>query len=139
MRRLPTALRTAFVPRALRAPAGLAAIGVCVACGGSGAHHGINGNPNLAGSTSVDSGGGSGGSVSSDPAYAGSSGNPTLNPGGDPVQPFQSVSVFAAVRKVKNLLTGLPPTDAEIQAVQSAQDARLAIATLIDGWTSAEQ
>ena len=117
----------------------VALLGVCVACGGSSGSHHVSPSAAGDGSVSAAAGNGSGGLGSSDPSYAGSSGNPTLNPGGDPVKPFQTVSAFAAVRKVKNLLTGLPPTDAEIQAVQSAKDPKLAIGTLIDGWTTADQ
>lgn len=114
-------------------------VGVCVACGTSAGRHGQNGSSSTAGAGSVESGGGndSGGLGSSDPS-AGNAGG-ALNPGGDPVQPFQPVSVFAAVRKVKNLLTGLPATDAELQAVQTAKDPQAAIGELIDGWTSADQ
>ncbi len=71
-----------------------------------------------------------------DPGYAGTA---SVNPGADPVQNFEAVSVFAAVRKVKNLLTGLPPTDAEIQAVATAPDQPAALRTLISGWTSPDQ
>ncbi|HEY3255652.1 MAG TPA: hypothetical protein VGJ91_16955, partial [Polyangiaceae bacterium] len=138
MKRLLTAPRTVFAQRAQSALAALSVLGLCVACG-SGGQHDKPRSTSAAGADSVGPGDPGGGSGSSDPAYAGGPGNPTVNPSGDPVQPFQAVSVFAAVRKVKNLLTGLPATDAEIQAVQSATDPKAALGTLIDGWTSADQ
>ncbi len=49
----------------------------------------------------------------------------------DAGQVFEAASVRAAVAKVKTLLVGLPPTDAEVQAV--AADQRN-LAGLIDGW-----
>ena len=140
MKCLLTAPRNASAQRASRGLAALIALGLCVACGANrNGKNGANGSPSEAGGGPASPGDASGGLGSSDPAYAGSGGSPALNPGGDPVQPFQAVSVFAAVRKVKNLLTGLPATDAEIQAVQSAKDPQAAIASLIDGWTSPEQ
>jgi hypothetical protein len=45
--------------------------------------------------------------------------------------PFAAVSPFTYVGKVKNVLVGLPPTDAEVAAVLA--DPR-ALAGLIDGW-----
>ena len=139
MKRLTIALRTVFAQQVRGRVAALSVIGLCAGCGASsGDHQRQSSNPNAAGDGSVNSTAGTGASSNSDPSYGGSAGA-TLNPGGDPVKPFQSVSVFAAVRKVKNLLTGLPATDAEIQAVQSAKDPTSAIGTLIDGWTSADQ
>jgi len=140
MNRQPIAPRTVLAQRGRDGLAALSAIGLCLACGTSSAgHHPSNGDPNVAGDGSISSPNGSGGASTTDPAYAGNAGTSTMNPGGEPVQPFQSVSVVAAVRKVKNLLTGLPVTDAEVEAVKSAQDPKVAIATLIDGWTSADQ
>src|SRR6188768_1005327 len=140
MKRLPIASGAVIAQRVRGRVAALSVIGLCAACGSSSAgHRGQNGNSNVAGAGSVSSATGGDGSSNADPSYGGNSGSATLNPGGDPVKPFQSVSVFAAVRKVKNLLTGLPATDAEIQAVQSAKDPALALGTLIDGWTSADQ
>ncbi|MET0793823.1 MAG: hypothetical protein ABW061_20055 [Polyangiaceae bacterium] len=105
--------------------------------GGKGAP---GGDPQAQAGTSA--GGGASGVAAGGPSGAGYSGdysNPGVNPGADPVQTFEPVSVFAAVRKVKNLLTGLPPTDEEIQAVASAQDRPAALRTLINGWTSPDQ
>src|SRR4030095_14255806 len=48
--------------------------------------------------------------------------------------PSQPLPAAAAVRKVKNLLTGLPPTDAEIAMVTS--QGQLGLQTLINGWMS---
>jgi hypothetical protein len=61
----------------------------------------------------------------------------TDNSGGSaPVGFSGPVSSTAALRKVKNVLTGLAPTDAELAAATttSGMDAN-ALATLIDGWT----
>src|SRR6478609_6569135 len=141
MNRLPIASGSVVARRVRGRASALFVIGLCAACGTSTAgHHRSNGDANVAGDGAVSpaTGGGDGSTnPNPDPSAGGSAG--TLNPGGDPVKPFESVSVFAAVRKVKNLLTGLPPTDAEIQAVQSAKDPASAIGTLIDGWTSADQ
>lgn len=118
----------------------MALVGLCVACGVSSNHRSQSSDTIAAGTGPIDSGAGNanGGLGNSDPG-SGYSGSGALNPGGDPVQPFQPVSVFAAVRKVKNLLTGLPATDAEVEAVQSASDRQAALGALIDGWTSADQ
>ncbi len=52
------------------------------------------------------------------PAGPGStSGGPPGPPPGPPPGLYEAVSVASSVGKVKNLLVGLPPTDAEIQAV----------------------
>ncbi|HEX3776300.1 MAG TPA: hypothetical protein VHV51_17630, partial [Polyangiaceae bacterium] len=108
------------------------ALGFSIACNGAigGPGAGARSGPGSSSAGSTATAGGSG----TDPSYAGSSS--TLNPGGDPVQPFQPNSVFAAVRKVKNLLTGLAPTDDEVASVQNAKDQAAAIGTLIDGWTN---
>lgn len=45
--------------------------------------------------------------------------------------PFEPVPAESYVAKVKNLLTGLPPTDAELAAVQADPSA---LSGLVDGW-----
>ncbi len=45
--------------------------------------------------------------------------------------PFEAASVHTAVTKVKSLLVGLPPTEAEVQAVTQSS---AALEGLIDGW-----
>lgn len=63
--------------------------------------------------------------------------NPTPSPSTDGGQPFIADSPFVYVAKVKNLLTGLPPTQAEVDAVANASsDAskQAALLTLIDQW-----
>ncbi len=49
--------------------------------------------------------------------------------------PFDAVQAYSYVRKVKNLLTGLAPTDAEVAAATSPA----ALTTLIDGWMAVPQ
>lgn len=49
-------------------------------------------------------------------------------------QPFESVTAAAAVRKVKNLLIGLAPTDADVERVTTSGAAGLQ--ELIAGWIS---
>ncbi len=50
--------------------------------------------------------------------------------------PFEAASARAAVAKVKNFLVGLPPTDAEVQAVATDQQA---LAGLITEWMKLPQ
>src|SRR3954468_25037378 len=49
---------------------------------------------------------------------------------------IEPVTVAASLTKVKGLLTGLPPTDAEIQAVQAAPKA---LRPLVQQWIAAPQ
>jgi hypothetical protein len=92
----------------------------------------------------------SGGSTSSTgtPGAGNSSapvGGQSMNPGGGstnvdpgtgttPPMPFEPATALAAVRKVKGLLTGLPPTDAEIAAVTASGAAGLS--GLISTWVT---
>jgi len=124
---------------ARRALASLLVLGLSVACNAQiGGHAAGKGGANAPGAGAVGTTGSTdAGSTSS--VYDAGASTPGLNPGGETVQPFQSVSVFAAVRKVKNLLTGLPATDDEIQSVATAKDQQAALGALIDGWTSADQ
>ncbi len=62
-------------------------------------------------------------------------GSGTGGAGGMPNQFVGPTSSAAALRKVKNVLTGLGPTDAELAAVSSdTSGTGAALATLIDGW-----
>jgi hypothetical protein len=56
----------------------------------------------------------------------------TAGTGGDVTQPL---SAFAAVRKVKNILTGLAPTDAEVAAGATPSGLK----TLVDTWMATPQ
>ena len=90
-----------------------------LACKGS-IEKGGSGNPGSGG----DTGGGAG---------TGPTGNGGA--GGDdtpPPPPFEVVNSAAAIRKVKNLLTGLAPTDAEVMAAGTTDGLR----TLITTWTT---
>jgi hypothetical protein len=58
------------------------------------------------------------------------------NPTGEMIEPFQPIGVPVYVRKVKNLMTGLAPTDDEVSAVSTAKDPRAALQGLIDGWSA---
>ncbi|HEY2366403.1 MAG TPA: hypothetical protein VGH87_08460, partial [Polyangiaceae bacterium] len=53
---------------------------------------------------------------------------------GGVVQPFQADSPNVYVAKVKDVLTGLPPTEDEIDQVSFASDRRAALISLIDAW-----
>ena len=55
---------------------------------------------------------------------------------GPPEMPFQADPPAVYVAKVKNILVGLPPTDAEIQAVQGDPTQ---LGALIDGWMQLPQ
>jgi len=78
--------------------------------------------------TSSWGGGGAGGS-----GVAGSSGaaGGAAGLGGAGAPPFQAVAPASYVAKVKNLLVGLPPTDAEVQQVEGDP---AALKTLIAAW-----
>jgi hypothetical protein len=58
------------------------------------------------------------------------------NPGGDPIDDMEPVDVRASLRKVKNVLVGVAPTEDEIQTVVKAPDPKQAIKDLVDSWTS---
>jgi hypothetical protein len=72
--------------------------------------------------------------------HTGGSSTPSADNGGDAEaeggMPFQADPATVYVAKVKNLLVGLPPTDAEIQAVESDPTQ---IGPLIDGWMQLPQ
>jgi hypothetical protein len=77
------------------------------------------------------------GSVSSDAGAAGACAGFFQDAGPPPsVPPYAPVVVSSAVGKVKNLLTGLPPTDAEISAVTADQTA---LSGLVAGWMTTPQ
>jgi hypothetical protein len=70
---------------------------------------------------------------------AGVGGSPDGGPGGDGGAPFEALAPAAAVAKVKNLLTGLPPTDAELAAVAAdpaALQGQVALWTQTPQWTA---
>jgi hypothetical protein len=88
------------------------------------------------GVTATGAAGSSGGGGTTGAAGYGTTGSgATTGAGGTGTGVTQPLSTFAAVRKVKNVLTGLAPTDAEIAAggnVAGLQD-------LIDGWLATPQ
>ncbi len=49
---------------------------------------------------------------------------------------MEPVDIRASIRKVKNVLVGLAPTEAEITGVATAPDPKQALKDLIDTWTS---
>jgi hypothetical protein len=55
--------------------------------------------------------------------------------GTQPVGPMEPVELRAQLRKVKAVLTGLAPTEDEVQSVVTAPDPDAALKTLIDTWT----
>jgi hypothetical protein len=65
---------------------------------------------------------------------AGASGLGGLGGAGASGEPFEPIAAAAATRKVKNLITGLAPTDAEIATVTSS--GQQGLQTLINGWMS---
>ena len=96
--------------------------------------------PGATAGASGASGTGVGGSAGTDPgAGTGGGVGGTINTEPDkPVTPFEKVSTRAYLRKVKNILTGLAPTEAEIQTVTSVEAdpaaARNALRALIETW-----
>lgn len=101
--------------------------------GGSG-----SGTTTSGGSGTGMPGSGAGVGSASTGGAAGSGTGGTVDPGGVtvPGTPFQPATAFNAVRKVKNLLTGLAPTDAEVATVTMSGAAGLQ--TLISGWMTAQ-
>jgi len=65
---------------------------------------------------------------------AGATGLGGLGGAGASGAPFEPVAAAAAVRKVKNLLVGLAPTDAEVATVTTS--GQMGLQTLINGWMS---
>jgi hypothetical protein len=65
---------------------------------------------------------------------------PPINPTGEEVVPFEALSPYAYLRKVKGLLTGFAPTDAEVQRLVQAPEADRAavLKQLIDEWINAQ-
>jgi hypothetical protein len=55
--------------------------------------------------------------------------------GMEPVGPMEPVELRAQLRKVKGILTGVAPTEDEVQSVATAPDPDAALKTLIDTWT----
>jgi len=86
------------------------------------------------------SGTGTAGTTGSGTGNAGTTGTGTGSAGAGgttPPPPFEALSSPAAVRKVKNLLIGLPPTDADYATVASSGVAGLQ--SLINTWTTDSQ
>jgi hypothetical protein len=71
-------------------------------------------------------------------AFACSSGHSTLpsNPAPDAGQPFQADPPSVYVAKVKNILVGLPPTDAEVKSVEADPTQ---LGSLVDSWMALPQ
>src|SRR5262245_27495787 len=101
---------------------------------------GGNSGPGATAGTAGVSGTGVGGSSGTDPGGGTGGGlGGTINTEPDkPVTPFEKVSTRAYLRKVKNILTGLAPTEEEVQRVVSVEAdpaaARNALRALIDTW-----
>jgi hypothetical protein len=106
--------------------AGIAALAAGCSSGsiGDAANPGANPSNGAGPSGGAGSPGGGGGGGPS-----GGAGSPG---GGGTSTPFEAATAQASTRKVKNLLTGLPPTDADIGSV-TAMGAD-GLKTLIDGW-----
>lgn len=112
---------------------------------GSGATPGSGGTGGSKSGTGGTSPYATGGSSNGSGATSGSGAGPASggagmmtpeNPGGTEVLPFEATDVRAQLRKVKGLLTGLAPTEAEIQTVLAAPDSAEALRGLIDTWIS---
>ncbi|MGC4095210.1 MAG: hypothetical protein QM756_46275 [Polyangiaceae bacterium] len=133
---------------------GLFAAVLGAACTGQ-IHDGTTGKGNGSGSTSSTPGGGSSSNGSGSTSGAGTTtpgagtsstpgGGATSTAGGGsavdpgtvtaPPAPFEAATAIAAVRKVKNLLTGLAPTDQDVSTVSSSGAAGLQ--TLISNWVT---
>jgi hypothetical protein len=100
---------------------------------------GTGGSPGTGGSSPYATGGSSNGTGGDGSGAAASGGTGMMtpeNPGGTEVLPFEATDARTQVRKVKGLLTGLAPTETEIQTVLAAPDAAEALRGLIDVWTS---
>jgi hypothetical protein len=85
--------------------------------------------------------GGSGGSAgSAGYGNAGGSAGTPINPSGEDVLPFEKLSPHAYLRKVKGLLTGHAPTNAEVEALVQAPEAErpAVLRQLIDGWIDSQ-
>jgi hypothetical protein len=132
--------------------AGSALVALAVACGaGHSSESGSSGsassgtNGPSSGTSGASGSASAGASASSSGAASGASasgvvmlpdgGAITLPPADAGSTPFDAVQANSYVRKVKNLLTGLAPTDAEIAAATNSA----ALAALIDGWMATPQ
>ncbi len=113
------------------------AVVAAVACGTGGSRSGGNGNsPGSSGGNSSGAQTSSSGAMGTSSSGAGSSGaGADGSTGMPPPPPFTALQSYASVRKVKNLLTGLAPTAAEVAAATDPA----ALATLIDGWVATPQ
>jgi hypothetical protein len=93
---------------------------------GPGSSHLGSGGLGTGGAGNAASGTGNGSGASSGMLGLGDGGMPSA-----PVIPFDPLPVAASVTKVKNLLTGLAPTQAEIDSVKADPKA---LGTLVDTW-----
>jgi hypothetical protein len=117
---------------------GLLSVGVA-ACTGAVTGAGASGSGNAPGGTGTGnttggSGSTSGGTGSTSGGGTGGAGGTNIMPGPvtTPPMAFEATSAQTAVRKVKNLLTGLPATDDDVSLVTAMGAAGLQ--TLIDTW-----
>ena len=107
-------------------------VGPGAGAGGAGAGPGGGGGGQ--GTSGGTTGGGNGGGAGGTGAGTGVGGGSSGDPGGVtvPPTPFEAVTALTSVRKVKNLLLGLPPTDAEVATV--TQSGAAGLQTLISTW-----
>ena len=126
---------------------GLATAGVGACTGSPGAEQGGSGGREQKGSGGAgpgtggaSQGSGSGGHNQAGGSGGSGSGGASMIDGGpitQPPQPFQPASAQTAVRKVKNLLTGMAPTDDDVSLVTAMGAAGLQ--QLIDTWMNDPQ
>jgi hypothetical protein len=117
-------------------PATMGSGGSGPSAGGSGGSTPGSGGAGATGGTTPGSGGSD--MTTGGTGATGGTGMSTENPTGDPVEPMEPVELRAQLRKVKGILVGLAPTEAEIQSVVTAPDPHAQLKTLIDTWTSPE-
>src|SRR5262245_38995365 len=79
---------------------------------------------------------GQGGGSGASSGGGGDQGGGTGGTGGT-ITPFETISTRAAVGKVKNLLTGMPPTDQDVATVTA--NGVTGLQSLIDAWTTAPE
>ncbi len=110
-------------------------ISVVAACQGPQSGNGAWPSGTRGGAGALSDGGSTGGVAGAD-GGGGTSGSGVAGGGEAPdAGPFEPVPLATSVRKVKNLLTGLAPTDAEMTAAAAPGG----LSTLIDGWMGTPQ
>ncbi len=114
--------------RSIRSAMAAAALGPLLACNGSigGGHTGTGNSAGTATGTAGATGSGTAGATGS-----GGSGVST-GTGGTQAPPFEAVQAAVAVRKVKNLLIGMPATDADVATATTM--GRAGMQALINSW-----